>query len=322
MEFVQFYPTCMGSGNLAVFYECILLDAGGRLLNSEGEDIAAKHGLDDGMLLTRDRLSQAIGLELAGSLGMDRKVFLDLMDVSPTNMDILRPILPKEVRWGEQRCQVAPAVHFQMGGVKVNGKAETSVPGLYAAGEVCAGVHGANRLSGNALTELWVFGTIAGREAVRRARNGERIPLPSDAIDAEAERLTGMALGGNGETLKELRQSLKEIMWRRAGVIRDDPGLNQGLEEIADLKERFNDISVIGGRQLQRAVKLGNMLTSAEMVCRSALYRRESRGAHYRQDHLGRNDREWLCNVLLTNKGDHMTVNTEPIEWTRLKPQT
>ena len=146
--------------------------------------------------------------------------------------------------------------------------------------------------------------------------------MPSDAIDAEAERLTGMALGGNGETLKELRQSLKEIMWRRAGVIRDDPGLNQGLEEIADLKERFNDISVIGGRQLQRAVKLGNMLTSAEMVCRSALYRRESRGAHYRQDHLGRNDREWLCNVLLTNKGDHMTVNTEPIEWTRLKPQT
>jgi succinate dehydrogenase/fumarate reductase flavoprotein subunit len=320
MEFVQFYPTCMGSGSPAVFYECVLLEAGGRLLNSEGEDIAVKHGLNDGMLLTRDRLSRAVGLELADGLGMDGGVVLDLTDVSPDSMDMLQSILPKEVWRGERRCHVAPAVHFHMGGVKINERAETSMHGLYAAGEVCAGVHGANRLSGNALTELWVFGAIAGREAARRAKEGQRALLPSDAIATESERLQRLASGGNGKAMEELRRLLKETMWRKAGIIRDDLGLSQGLEEIADLKERFDGVSVSGGRELQRAVKLGSMLTSAEMVCRAALYRRESRGAHYRQDHSEQNDRDWLCNVLLTNKGGHMAMSTEPVGLNRVQP--
>jgi len=321
MEFVQFYPVSLGAGTPALFYECLLLEPGGRLLNCRGEDIVAKHCLADPMLLTRDRLSLAIAKELVSGLGYEDRVVLDLTQVKADKMELLRLLLPKTALRGEQRFLVAPTAHFQMGGVKINEKAETSVPGLYAAGEVCAGIHGANRLSGNALTELWVFGTIAGREAARNAKEMERALLPGDVIAAEVRRLQQVASKQNGETVKALRQSLKETMWHRAGVIRDAQGLKCALEQIASLKERCRSISVADGQGLQRALKLSNMLTVSEMICRAALYRNESRGAHYRHDCPGQDNENWLCNVLLRKKDEQMALGIEPVKLTRLSPQ-
>ena len=306
MEFVQFYPTSLGAGTPALFYECLLLKTGVRLLNRLGEDIVVKHGLADPMLLTRDRLSQAIAKEVVSGLGFEDKIALDLKQVSAKNMEILRPILPKGASRGQNRFLVAPTAHFQIGGVKISQKAETSVPGLYAAGEVCGGVHGANRLSGNALTEVWVFGTVAGQEATRSAKETDQAPLPTDTIAAETRRLQQLASRQKGETAATLLQSLKETMWHRAGIIRDAKALQQALEQVASLNQRYRRISVADGRGLLRALKLGNMLTASEMICRAALYRSESRGAHYRQD-CPEQDNNWACNVLLSQENERMT---------------
>ncbi len=321
MEFVQFYPVGLGTGTPGLFYECFLLGTGGRLLNRLGEDIVVKHELTSPMLLTRDRLSRAIAEELIGGLGFEDRVVLDLTEVLGDKMKVLRPILPKASLRGELRFLVSPTAHFQMGGVKINERTETSVVGLYAAGEVCAGIHGANRLSGNALTELWVFGTIAGREAAQMAKEAKMNPLSSGVIAAETRRLQQLAAGRKSESPEPLRQSLRETMWHRAGLVRDAQGLKQALNEIDDLKERHRHIFVDDGRGLVRAVRLGNMLTVSEMICRTALCRNESRGAHYRRDSPTQNNDDWLCNVRLTKKGGQIALGTERASLTKLSPQ-
>jgi succinate dehydrogenase/fumarate reductase flavoprotein subunit len=207
-----------------------------------------------------------------------------------------------------------------MGGVKVNGRAETSVPGLYAACEVTAGVHGANRLSGNALTEAWVFGAIAGREAALRASETDAGPLPKDEVSAEKERLQRLTLRRNGEAAKTMQRSLKDSMWNNAGLIRDARSLSQALDEIAGLQARFDDMSVGEGRMPQSVVRLGNMLAVSEMICRAALYRGESRGAHYRRDCPEQNDADWLRNVVIAKKDGKMSLTTEPVKLTKVQP--
>ena len=230
-------------------------------MNSCGEDIVDKYGLDAPMLLTRDRVSLAIAKEVVSGLGYEDRIVLDLTNVSEEKMRLLRPILPKMTLEGKRRFLVAPIAHFQMGGVKMNEKGETSVSGLYAAGEVCGGIHGTNRLYGNALTEVWVFGSIAGREAAKRAKEVDRELPPGDVTDAHVHWLQEMASRQNGERLETLRQSLKEAMWRWAGIIRSSESLRQCLKHIESVKGRYLTISVTSERDLQRVIKLGNMLT-------------------------------------------------------------
>ena len=320
MEFVQYYPACMGLGSPALFYESLLIGTRARLLNAQGEDIVEKYGLTDPMSMTRDRLSIAISKELAASEGLDGKVVLDLEQCPPDRMEVMWPVMPKAVLKGERRLAVAPAVHFHMGGVIINGRAETSVPGLYAACEVTAGVHGANRLSGNALTEAWVFGAIAGREAARRAKETDAGSPPRDEVAAELQRLQGLTLRRNGEAAKTMRRSLRDSMWQNAGIIRDARSLNRALGEITGLRASFDENSVGEGRMPQSVERLGNLLAASEMICRAALYRGESRGAHYRRDCPEQNDADWLVNVVIANKDGMMSLTTEPVELTEVQP--
>ncbi|MDP6549727.1 MAG: FAD-binding protein [Dehalococcoidia bacterium] len=320
MEFVQYYPACMGLGSPALFYESLLIGTRARLLNAQGEDIVEKYGLTDPMSMTRDRLSIAIGKEWAASEGLDGKVVLDLEQCPPDRMEVMWPVMPKAVLKGERRLAVAPAVHFHMGGVIINGRAETSVPGLYAACEVTAGVHGANRLSGNALTEAWVFGAIAGREAARRAKETDAGSPPRDEVAAELQRLQGLTLRRNGEAAKTMRRSLRDSMWQNAGIIRDARSLNRALGEITGLRASFDENSVGEGRMPQSVERLGNLLAASEMICRAALYRGESRGAHYRRDCPEQNDADWLVNVVIANKDGMMSLTTEPVELTEVQP--
>ncbi|MEE8420348.1 MAG: FAD-dependent oxidoreductase [Dehalococcoidales bacterium] len=314
MEFVQFYPAGLGSGTPALFYECLLLDSGGRLLNRRGEDIVAKYALADPMRLTRDRLSLAIAREVAAGLGFGDKVCLDLTEIKGNRREILRPVLPKAAGHGENRFLVAPTTHFHMGGVRINENAETSIPGLYAAGEICAGVHGANRLAGNALTEVWVFGTIAGREAARRAGNLETPSLPGDTVRPEPFSRQG------NENPGALHASLQAIMWQKAGLIRDAAGLKQAIKEIDTLRQRLCRITVSDGQSLLMALRLGNTLTTAEMVCRAALLRTESRGSHYRRDYPARSDAGWLHNILITRKNEGMVFGQQAVACSRFPP--
>ena len=319
MEFVQFYPLGLRAGTPAVFYECLLLGTGGRLLNHNGEDIVAKYRIADPMRLTRDRLSLAIAQEVASGLGYQERVVLDLTEVETEKLAILQPLLPKTVFQGERRFLVAPTAHFHMGGVRINERAETSIPGLYAAGEVGGGVHGANRLSGNALTEIWVMGMVAGHEAAGRAKDTVRKELISDEVAGEMARIGRLISGKSGESVEPLRRSLQEVVWRQAGIIREAKGLEEAQRQLADLGSRYRDLSVAGGPELPSALRLGNMLTVSEMVLGLALYRKESRGAHYRRDYPEQNDNEWRCNVLLRQKNGEMSLSTELVSLSVIK---
>jgi succinate dehydrogenase/fumarate reductase flavoprotein subunit len=320
MEFVQYYPVSLGAGTPAIFYECLLLETRGKLLNRNGEDIITKYNLADPMLLTRDRLSRAIALEIAKGLGFEGKVVLDLSEIKKNKMELLKLLLPKLALKGGRRFLIAPTVHFHMGGVKINERTETSISGLYAAGEVCAGIHGANRLSGNALTEVWVFGTIAGREAARRAKEIEAISLPTDVIADTVSKLQELTSKQDGERPELLHQHLKDIMWQKAGIIRNAEELKQALDKINSLRESYQRVFVQGVKDLQLALQLRNMLIASEMICRAALFRSESRGAHYRQDFPETNNDDWLCNILLTKKDECMELTTQPVKLSKLSP--
>ena len=213
---------------------------------------------------------------------------------------------------------MAPTVHFQMGGVSINDRAETSLPGLYCAGEASGGVHGANRLSGNALAELWVFGAIAGAEAASTVRGQSHLSQAS--VDREIKRLEQM-FPGKDESPNVVRQELKQVMWQKAGIVRDAAGLQQAGDQVSALEARCRDISVKSGRDLMEKVKLASMLTVAQLVVCSALQRTESRGSHYRQDYPHRNDQHWLHHVTVASKEGEVQIGTAPVRTTSM-PRT
>ncbi len=211
------------------------------------------------------------------------------------------------------RLLVAPTVHFFMGGVVINENAETGIDGLYAAGEVCGGLHGANRLGGNALSDTLVFGNIAGKRAAATVGK-ELIPVPQGEVAAEVERLKKLASGSRRGSLGEIEQLLQQTMWDRVGVIRDERNLEDARKEIIALRGRMAEVSLADYRQLPRKVKLDNMLTVSEMVCRAALMRTESRGAHYRSDYPEEDNEHWLKTVQISRQSGEMVLKTVPVD--------
>lgn len=318
MEMVQFYPTSLGNGAPALYYESLFHEAGARLLNSAGEDILSRHGLTGKDDITRDRLSRTIMLEVLQGKGYGDKVLLDTASISRDKIHELEPVLPRGFNKGKRQWLVAPTVHFHMGGASINERAETSLPGLYCAGEASGGVHGANRLSGNALAELWMFGAIAGAEAASAVKGQSH--LPQARVDREIERLEQM-FPGKDESLNVIRQELKQVMWQKAGVVRDAAGLQQAGDQVSALEERCHDIPVNSGRELMEKVKLASMLTVAQVVVCSALQRTESRGSHYRQDYPHRDDQHWLHHVTVASKDGEVQMGTAPVRTTSM-PRT
>jgi len=313
LEFVQFYPTGMGkSGAKMLFYEFLVFNFGARLINAAGEDIVAKHNLDDPMLMTRDRLAQAIATEISKGLDVDGGVIMDLGPVKDEDLQSLSGLIP--LRWtvGKKEIIVAPTTHFCMGGVMIDEKAETAQPGLFAAGEVCAGVHGANRLGGNALAEVFVMGGVAARHATIKAQEVERPHLSADLLQEEKDRLAHRP-AGTGEDIRILTAALKEAMWTGAGVIREAGSLKKALSRI----EEFKSSSLGSPREnigdLKKFLELQNMLLLSEMISRAALLRTESRGSHYRSDFPEEDNTNWLKNIIVRKDGVKMKLETVPI---------
>ncbi|MBI2868969.1 MAG: FAD-binding protein [Chloroflexi bacterium] len=305
MEFVQCFPTTSGSrGQTIVDFEKIVPVGGVTVRNRLGEDILAKHGVADPLRLTRDRLTRAIMSEIIAGRDIDGMALIDLHDASPEDFEKLRFSLPSRYPPERRAILVAPAVHFFMGGLVINERAETSLSGLYAAGEVCGGLHGANRLAANALAECFVFGTIAGSEAARKAV-GRKADIPDPAeIRAEAERLEQLAARRGDSGVKELVEWLRKTMWLNGGPVRHEVGLNTALRDIQAIRERLPFVTTGSHNELCRRIRLENMLIVAEIICRSARLRTESRGGHYRTDFPEQKD-EWLGSVtVLKGKGE------------------
>ena len=314
MEFIQFYPTAWGKhGSKICLYEKYI-PKGAIIRNSLGEDILRRHGMDDFASVTRDKLTRTIMEEVFEGRGVEGSVVFDFTTMPEGEVQELYH--DGLVRKGESpgKLQIAPAAHFFMGGVKVNEKGETGINGLYAAGEVCGGMHGTNRIGGNALAEAFVFGAIAGEAAAARASKMEQIPALQSEIRAEVERLTELTSGSRQGNVEQLKQSLKQTMWDKIGVIRDRKNLEEARREIVALREELRAVSLPDSRQLPQAIKLANMLTVSEMVRRAALTRTESRGAHYRADYPEEDNERWLKVIEICCQSGEMTLSITPIE--------
>jgi fumarate reductase (CoM/CoB) subunit A len=308
MEFVQFYPTSeCRTGRKMVMYEP-LVRSGLTLKNASGEEVLEKYGMSEKTKITRDVLARAIMMEILEGRGIDGCLLMgtkENLEESTGNSPVERNKNSKE---SPREHKVAPTTHFFMGGVKINEKSETGIEGLYAAGEACCGVHGANRLAGNAITETFVFGTIAGNQAASEAKRENRINIPESEISSEIKRLCELTSFQGEGSLEELEVKLRRTMWEKVGILRDREGLETALEEILTLREQTRTIPASGAKELIRAVKMTNMLTVSEMVCRAALERAETRGAHYRADFPEENNEHWLKSIEIVKQNDEMRL--------------
>jgi succinate dehydrogenase / fumarate reductase, flavoprotein subunit len=297
MELVQFHPTGMvapeeAAGTLVT--EAVRGE-GGHLRNAVGERFMARYDPERMELSTRDRVALANYTEIAeGRGGPHGGVFLD---VSHVGKDRILQALPRMYRQfleyqmldiSTEPMEVAPTAHYSMGGVVVDPETHaTDVAGLYAAGEVTAGLHGANRLGGNSLVETVVFGRRAGEAAAAWSAGRDLALRARDVVRAADEELRSLIRPG-GEFARPLQRALRDTMWETCGVVRDEAGLRRGLGRVAELRERAAQVDVRpsseGYGDLAHALDLRSSLLAAEATLLGALERKESRGAHQRRD--------------------------------------
>ena len=211
--------------------KCFALREGAVIRNALGENILEKYDLSDPVRMTRDAVSRAIMLEIqAGRSDDGETLTLDTTTIGAERFEKLRVLLPKNTPADKRHFPIGLFSHFFMGGAKINERTETGIDRLFAAGEVCAGVNGANRLGGNALAETFVFGKIAGQMAAQRARAEKKAPEARKEVSQEVDRLRAMASLDGGEGIKEIRGLLKTTLWNKAGIIRNEEGLQAALK--------------------------------------------------------------------------------------------
>jgi succinate dehydrogenase/fumarate reductase flavoprotein subunit len=212
-----------------------------------------------------------------------------------------------------KRIPISPTAHFCVGGIYVNERMETSLPGLYAAGEVTGGLHGANRLGGNALSEAIVSGKQAGLSATAAQGNihfSQHGMLIMDHTAMQANELIATISSGT-QPPSPIRKELNNLMWEKVGVLRTKEGLNQALQQIKEMDKLDLSRKEAG---IVKVLELKNMLLTSEIICRSALFREESRGCHYRMDFPDTDNTNWLTHSQLELEDDIMSLNKLPIK--------
>jgi succinate dehydrogenase / fumarate reductase flavoprotein subunit len=332
MEFVQFHPTGMvwpRSVQGTLVTEGVRGD-GGVLLNSAGErfmfdyipeeyedsvadtEEEAERWFDDDEdarpppeLLTRDVVARAILDEVAAGRGSEHGgAYLDI--ANRRSAEFIRQNLPAmyhqfrelaDIDITEEPMEVAPTCHYMMGGVRVDAETQeaTTVGGLYACGEVAGGLHGANRLGGNSLSDLLVFGNRAGIDAGERAREMDGFPRIADEdLRLARERLEFPFENGDGVNPFDLHEELQAVMENHVGIIRDEERLREGIGKLEELEARAEDLYATGPRLYnagwQKSFDVANMIDVGLAVAHAALERRESRGAHTRDDYPDTDD--------------------------------
>jgi succinate dehydrogenase / fumarate reductase flavoprotein subunit len=284
-------------------------------------------------LLTRDHVARCINREVKAGRGSPHGgVFLDISwikDRLPKAEEHIKRKLPSMYHQFKQLAdlditkepmEVGPTTHYMMGGVRVDGESQMStVPGLFAAGEVAAGLHGANRLGGNSLSDLLVFGRRAGRYAAEFASaNGQAKVDEAELQATAAEALEPFDRGPSGENPYQVQHDLQEAMQDLVGIVRIESEMRGALHKIEQLRTRAGRAGITGNREYNNgwhtAIDIGNMLIVSEAVTRAAILRKESRGAQFREDYPGK-DAEWgKYNIVIRRGADgEMHVEKRPI---------
>ena len=356
MEFVQFHPTGMvhPPGVRGLLVTEAVRGEGGILRNSDGErfmwrylpeDRRAEYAASDEEarawvdaltegrvtdhrrppeLSTRDNVARAIYTEVKEGRGSPNGgVFLD---ISYLPAERVRRKLPSmyeqfkelaDVDITAAPMEVGPTMHYMMGGIRVDAETgATTRPGLFAAGEVAAGLHGSNRLGGNSLTDLLVFGRRAGEAAAAVVTDDPVERLPDGFVDESVAAMLAPFEGAGGEDPNRLHEDLQATMQSQVGIFRDEADLVSAIDRIEGFKQRWARLRVTGPRRFNPSwdlvFELRNMLVVSEAIARSALERTESRGAHSRLDHAA-GSKDWdVLNVAVTRAADGMAVQRTP----------
>jgi len=305
MEMVQFHPNMSVAPIRGLLVPSPLYSYGMQLRNSLNEPFMERYDPVNKDNTTRDLQSRAIFMEINSGRGVDGGVYVDMSKVPSEVLsrysNFVNVLRNRGVDVRRDRVLVTPAVHFFMGGVRINERCEASMEGLYAAGEVSGGLHGANRLVGNALTETQVFGARAGVYAAERAASIKREEVNFDQAKEEMERIVELRRHAE-KTVEpsEIIQSLKQTMWRYVGIIKSRSGLEKALEEIGLMAGKLPQLRAADTQELVKAIEASNMLVVGELIAKSALMREESRGAHFREDYPEMDDQHWLGNIFVS----------------------
>jgi fumarate reductase (CoM/CoB) subunit A len=343
MEFVQFFPLAvcfprlLGLGPVGTSFLRIRAEA--RLYNGLGKDFLAEEMPGWRFQGTRDRLSLAIYREITEGRGSPHGgIYVDVSHLPQERVQkefAIGDYYGALLRGGVDLCkgpiEAKVAAHFFMGGARVNERGETKIPGLFAGGEAVAGYHGANRLAGNALTEILVSGSRAGKFSALWAKEPKggwdhSETLPKEKLKKWKERISKWEKPSQGIRAIEGKGRIQEIMWENAGVIRKSEKMREGYQAVESLAEEMENRLFIQSskkfnREILDALELGHMLRLAKLILRAAETRKESRGAHYRSDFPCPDNEHWLANIILSKSGDEMVLRKEEVKLTKLSPE-
>ena len=308
MEQIQFHPTGMVTpeSKKGVLVTEAVRAEGGKLFNNDGERFMSKYDPEKMELATRDVVARSIYQEIIEGRGTENGgVYLD---ISHLDDDYIQEQLETMVLQFEnlgvdiknEPIEVAPTAHHFMGGLKIDTDASTSLENLFGAGEVCGGVHGANRLGGNALADTQVFGKIAGENASKVANESE-LKTNDEMVEKEASRIKGLIKEGSIKP-QEFKDRIKNLMWEKVSIVRDEKGLNEALKQLLEMQKELENLNVSDKKQyndeLLTALEVTNMVEICIVIVKSAILRRESRGAHYRSDFPESSD-EWKRSIIV-----------------------
>ena len=325
MEMIQFHPTGMvyPPGVKGLLVTEGVRGEGGILYNKDKERFMLRYSPQKKELDARDVVARANYAEIQAGRGTEHGgVYLD---ISYKGADFVKKKLPSMymqfmefagIDITKEMMEVAPTTHYQMGGVRVDPDTGAStVEGLFAAGEIACGLHGANRLGGNSMSDILVFGKKVGDGASEYVKKVELVDVEDSDVTGEIEKVLAF-LKPDGTNAYDLIDELTTTMSDNVGIVRDAEHLQKALDTIAKLKEKYSAVSAPGGRKynhgLLAALELGNMLVATEAIVRSAIMRPESRGAHTRRDFPKKN-REWLKNITCSDSDGEMKFDTIPV---------
>ena len=334
MEMTQFHPTGMvypESAKGILVSEGVRGD-GGILLNKNKERFMTRFDSKKMELSTRDVVSRAIHTEIKEGRGTEHGgVYLDISHVPASEIErklptMLAQLLRAGVDIRKEPMEVAPTGHFHCGGVKIDEKTRSSVPGLFACGEGAGGVHGANRLGANSFPTLQVFGARAGKfTAEYAARNGKR-EVDYNQVERECEKILQPIKQDKGVSPILVRKKIQSLMQDNVGIVRNRQGLESAIHQLKEIKAKEvpklyvknhhnkYDLEWIEALRVQKMVELGLIIAKA------ALLRTESRGVHFREDYPQSDNGNWLKNIIVKLENGEVSLRSQPIVITLLRP--